>query len=220
MKTYDLTGQIRKDVGKKDSKKLRKEKMVPCVMYGGDKVIHFAAFENEFQNLVYTPNVYIVNLDLNGTKHSAILHDFQFHPVTDKIIHADFIEVKEGVPVTVKLPIQLVGSSEGIRSGGKLRQRRRYLKVQGLPKDLPDFLEIDITPMIVGDVIKIGDLSYDNLELLDPPRAMVVSVVSSRLVSKAMRDEEVEEGAEGEEGAEAPAEGAASETPAEEKAAE
>ncbi|MBN1184412.1 MAG: 50S ribosomal protein L25/general stress protein Ctc [Bacteroidales bacterium] len=204
MKTYDLSGEIRKDVGKKNSKKLRKDKMVPCVMYGGDKVVHFAAFENEFQNLIYTPNVYLVNLDVGSAKHIAILQDFQFHPVTDKIIHADFIEVQDGVPVTVKLPIQLVGSSEGIRSGGKLRQRRRYLKVKGLTKDLPDFLEIDITPLQVGDVIKIGDLNYTNLELLDPPRAMVVSVVSSRLIAKGMREEEVEGVAEeAAEGAEA-----------------
>lgn len=224
MKTYDLTGNLRKDVGKKHSKRLRKEKMVPCVMYGGEEIIHFAAFENDFQNLVFTPNVYIVNLDIDGKKFQAILRDYQLHPVSDHILHADFIQIFEDKDVIIRIPIHLTGSSIGIREGGKLRQRRRYLKVKGLPKNLPDFLKIDISEMNIGDVIKIGDLEYEDLELLDPYRAMVVSVVSSRLVSKAMRElveevaeEEVEEeeGVEGEEGAEeaTPAEGEGGETP-------
>jgi large subunit ribosomal protein L25 len=214
MKTLEIKGSLRQDLGKKNSKDMRKEGLVPCVMYGGEKNLHFSAHENQFKKLVYTPEVFFVNVVLDGQPYDAVMQDIQFHPVTDAIIHIDFVQVFPDKNVTVNLPVRLTGSSVGIRAGGKLRQRRRYLKVNGLIKDMPDRLEIDLSDLDIGESVKVGDLSYDNLEILDPPRAMIVGVVSSRLISKGMEEavpEEVEEVAaeevaEGEEGAVAPTE--------------
>ncbi len=129
----------------------------------------------------------------------AVMQDIQFHPVSDSIIHIDFVQVFPDKKVTVNLPVELTGSSVGIREGGKLRQRRRNLKVNGLIKDMPDRLEIDLSDLDIGDSMKVGDLSYDNLEVLDPPRAMIAGVVSSRLIAKGLREAVPEEGEEVEE---------------------
>ena len=199
MKTLEIKGSLRQGLGKKESRDLRKQGHVPCVMYGGEKNIHFSAHENQFKKLVYTPDVFLVKLDIDGETFDAVMQDIQFHPVSDSIIHIDFVQVFGDRKVTVNLPVRLTGSSVGIRAGGKLRQRRRFLKVNGLIKDMPDRLEIDLTDLDIGDSVKIADLAYDNLEILDPPRAMVVAVISSRLAMKGMEiPETVEEEAEGE----------------------
>jgi large subunit ribosomal protein L25 len=192
MKTIEINASLRKSTGKKKSAAVRRQGIVPCVMYGGDEVVHFEAHENEFRHLVYTPNIYLVNLKIDGKSYQAIMKDGQYHPVTDRIMHLDFVQVFEDVPAVVSLPITITGSSEGLKAGGKLRQRRRYLKVRGLLKDLPETLEIDITAVKIGDVIKVNQLKYDNLELLDTPQAMIVGVSTSR-VAKA--EETVAEGA-------------------------
>jgi len=209
MKTMSISAKKRNEVGKKSTRELRKEGMVPCVMYGGDNVIHFYADEKDFTRLIHTADVYLINLDIEGNRHKAILQAKQFHPVTDSLLHVDFVEVFEDRPLIVRLPIKLTGSSIGVMNGGKLRQRRRVLKVKGLLKHLPEFLEIDMTNVDIGDVIKIGDLSFENLEILDPFRSMIFSVVSSRVAMKGMEivepevvEAEVEEGAEEEEKAE------------------
>ena len=209
MKTMSISAKKRNEVGKKSTRELRKEGMVPCVMYGGDNVIHFYADEKDFTRLIHTADVYLINLDIEGNRHKAILQAKQFHPVTDSLLHVDFVEVFEDRPLIVRLPIKLTGSSIGVKNGGKLRQRRRLLKVRGLLKHLPEFLEIDMTNVDIGDVIKIGDLSFENLEILDPFRSMIFSVVSSRVAMKGMEivepevvEAEVEEGAEEEEKAE------------------
>ncbi len=206
MKTISINAEKRTELGKKSTRDLRKEDHVPCVMYGGTEVIHFHAHENDFRHIVYTPDAYIVVLTINGNEHKAVLQEMQFHPVTDKLSHIDFVEVAEDKPVIVELPIQLLGDATGLKDGGKPRQRRRVLKVRGLMKHLPDTLDIDITDVNVGDVIKIGDLTYDNLEILDPARSMIYSIVSSRISMKGMELEEPEteavEGEEGEEGEE------------------
>lgn len=214
MKTLEIKGSIRQDLGKKKSKDLRKQELIPCVMYGGEKNLHFSAHENQFKKLVYTPDVFLVKLVVDGQAFNAVMQDIQFHPVSDSIIHIDFVQVFDDKKVTVNLPIRLTGSSVGILAGGKLRQRRRNLKVNGLIKDMPDRLEVDLTDLDIGESLKVGDLTYDNLEVLDPPRAMVAGVVSSRLISKGMQEAVPEEGeevaveevAEGEEGAVAPSE--------------
>lgn len=205
MKTIKLSVTKRTDLGKKATQELRKKGHVPCVMYAGPEVIHFHTHEIDFRHLVYTPDVYIVELDIEGKEHMAIMQDIQFHPVTDKILHIDFYEIFAGKPVSISIPIDLIGSSKGVKEGGKARLRRRSLKVRGLPKHLPDRLPVDISDVDIGEVIKIGDLSYDNLELLDPHRSMIYSVVSSRVALAGMSLEEPEaegEEAEGEEGAE------------------
>lgn len=213
MKTIAISAEKRTELGKKSTRDLRKIDHVPCVMYGGAEVLHFHAHENDFRHLVYTPSAFIVEVELDGKKHRAVMQELQFHPVTDKLNHIDFVEVFDDRPVTVEIPIKLVGAAIGLKDGGKPRQRRRVLKVRGLVKNLPDVLEIDITDVAIGDVIKIGDLSYDNLEILDPSRSMIFAVVSSR-ISKGMEMGEAEaeaeeaaaaEGEESAEGAEAPA---------------
>jgi large subunit ribosomal protein L25 len=211
MKTLEIRGSLRQDLGKKVSQDLRKQGFVPCVMYGGEKNLHFFAHENRFKKLVYSPDMFLVKLELDGQHFEAVMQDIQFHPVTDRILHIDFVQVFQDRKVTVNLPVRLTGTSVGILAGGKLRQRRRYLKVKGLIKDMPDRLKIDLTNLDIGDSLKISDLAYDNLEILDPPRAMVAGVVSSRLVAKGLREavpEEGEEVAEGalEEGAASPTE--------------
>ena len=186
MKTIELKGTIRKDTGKKYSKQLRMEEKVPCVMYGGKENIHFSMPELSFKNIVYTPNVYLLKIEIEGDFHDAIIREVQFHPVTDKIIHADFKEYHPDQPVITNLPLKIIGESIGLKAGGKMRIRRRILKSRGLVKDFPEHLEIDITDLDIGHTIRIEDLTIEGLEFLDSPGAMVVSVVSARVISKAM----------------------------------
>ena len=193
MKTLELKASLRKETGKKESKILRKQEIVPCVLYGGEKNVHFTIIEKELKNLVYTADVYLVVLNIEGEKYKAVMKDIQFHPVSDHILHIDFAQVVDGKKVTINLPILLTGSSLGLLEGGKLRQRRRSLKVKGLIDHMPDQLEIDITDLEIGDSMKVGDLEYENLEILDPMRAMIAGVVSSRLIAKGLREAVVEE---------------------------
>lgn len=214
MKTFQIKGSLREETGKKNSKKLRLSDFVPCVMSSsGEKNIHFYIHKNIFLKLVFTSEVFLIKLDLEGQLFDAVLKEVQYHPVTDAVIHADFVKILDDKKVTVKLPVRLTGNSVGLLNGGKLRQRRRYLKVRGFLKDMPDFCDIDMTMVDIGDYVKIGDLSYPNLEILDPQRAMIAGVISSRVIAKGFREPVVEEvaaakEAEGEEGAE-PVEGAA-----------
>lgn len=214
MKTLDIKGVPRARTGKKETRKIRQQGQVPCVMYGGEKNIHFSAEMLALHKLVYTPDNYLLQLDIGGVVYKAVMQDIQFHPVSDEIIHIDFVQVFDEKKVTVNLPIELTGSSVGILSGGKLRQRRRHIKVQGLINDMPDRLEVDMTSLDIGDFLKVGDLEYKNLGILDPAKAMVVGVVSSRLIAKGMQEEvieeEVSEDAAVEEGAEAPGGGESS----------
>jgi large subunit ribosomal protein L25 len=218
MKTIQISAEKRTELGKKSTRDLRKADHVPCVMYGGAEVIHFHAHENDFRHIVYTPNAYIVEVNLEGKMHKAVMQELQFHPVTDKLNHIDFVEVFDDRPVTAEIPIELNGAAIGLKDGGKPRQRRRVLKVRGLIQHLPDTLDIDITEVRIGDVIKVGDLSYDNLEILDPSRSMIYAIVSSR-ISKGMEMGEAEvEAAEAAEAAEV-AEGEAPAKDGEEPAA-
>ncbi|HYW96224.1 MAG TPA: 50S ribosomal protein L25/general stress protein Ctc [Bacteroidales bacterium] len=200
MKTVEIQVKKREKLGKSETRRLRNQEMVPCVMYGGEENLHFYAHENFFNKVVFSPDVFQVILDIEGTKKKAIIQEIQFHPVTDKIIHLDFVEIIDGKPVIATIPVTLSGISVGVRNGGKLRQRRRYLKVKGLAENLPDKLDIDISGLDIAQVIKVGDLDYPDLEILDPHRSMIVSVVSSRVAMKSMTV--TEEGAEAEEGAE------------------
>lgn len=205
MKTISINAEKRNELGKKSTRDLRKADHVPCVMYGGAEVIHFHAHENDFRHIVYTPSAYIVEVTLDGVMHKAVMQELQFHPVNDKLLHIDFVEVFDDKPVTMEIPLLLNGDAIGLKDGGKSRQRRRVLKVRGLIQHFPDTLDIDITDVGIGEVIKVGDLSYDKLEILDPSRSMIYAVVSSRISMKGMEDtdivpetEEGEEGAEGE----------------------
>jgi large subunit ribosomal protein L25 len=188
MKSIELKVARRTSLGKKDAKILRRNEQVPCVMYGGKEVLHFSALEKAFKDLVYTHHMYLVNLDIDGTMYRAIMKEIQFHPVSDRILHIDFVEVATDREVVVSLPVEITGNSVGIRAGGKLRQRKRYIKVKGLIADLPDVLTVDISDLDIGQSIMAADLKYDRIEILESPRDMVVGVISSRAASKGMEE--------------------------------
>jgi large subunit ribosomal protein L25 len=198
MKTLEIKGSIRNELGKKGSKRLRKDGNVPCVVYEKEGNVHFYTHENNFKNLIYTPDAHIVNLDLDGKAYKAVLQDVQFHPVTDKIIHVDFMEIYDDKPIVISLPIMITGESVGVKAGGKLRIKKRHLKVRGFANDIPENLVIDIADVKIHHSVKVGDLSYDRIELVDPKITTVLSVASSRVA--------VKEETEGAEGAEKPAE--------------
>ena len=222
MKTVSLSGSPRENVGKKGAANLRREGSIPSVLYGGKEQIHFFIPENEAKKLVFTPNVYLIEMDIQGKKYKAILQETQLHPVTDRILHLDFLEVSEETPFKVKLPVRLEGFSKGVRNGGRLRQNFRKLKVFGLVKDMPDSITIDITPIKIGDKRRVSDLTIPGLKFLDPSNAVVLAVQMARAAILDEEEEETEEGAEGAEGEGATegAEGAEKATESAEKAAE
>lgn len=189
MKTIEIKGSFRTELGKKSSKELRKSGNVPCVIYGKEKNIHFFAHENSFKNLVYTPAAHLVKLNIDDKEYKAVLKDMQFHPVKDNILHADFIEIHDNKPVVINIPIKVSGDSVGVIAGGKLSIKRRTLKVKGLADDLPETLPINITDLKIHEGIKVGELSYDKIELLDPKKSMVLTIATSRVAQKT--DEEV-----------------------------
>lgn len=189
MKTIEIKGSFRTELGKKSSKQSRKAGNVPCVIYGKEENIHFQAPELSFKNLVYTPEAHLVKLIIDKKEFDVVLKDMQFHPVSDKILHADFIEIFDDKPVVIGVPIKITGDSVGVIAGGKLSIKRRNLKVKGLPKDLPEHLTIDITNLKIHEGVKVGDLSFDKIELLDPKKSMVLTIATSRVAAKS--EEEV-----------------------------
>jgi large subunit ribosomal protein L25 len=190
MKSIEIKVDLRKTTGKKQSAALHRQGLIPCVLYGGKQNVHFVGTLNDFRHVIYTPDIFVVKLQIEGeNKHLAILKEIQFHPVTDYPLHMDFIEISEDKPAVVSLPVKIFGNSAGVKAGGKVYQKKRYLKVKGLIKNLPESLDVDITNLEIGQYVKIGDLKYDSIELLDPARAMVVGVLTSR-IAKGMEIEE------------------------------
>ncbi|MBN2634296.1 MAG: 50S ribosomal protein L25/general stress protein Ctc [Bacteroidales bacterium] len=206
MKTIEVNGILRKELGKKDAKRIRKEGNVPCVIYGGDENIHFHTHELNFNKLIYTHEAHLVKINLEEKEYHAVLKEVQFHPVTDKILHVDFIRIQENKPVIINIPVSFTGDSVGVKAGGKLIVKKRHLKVKGLAHDLPEELMIDVTNLKIAHSIKAGDLAFDKIELLDPKIATIVTVATSRVALKT-----------GEEAGEAPAEAEAAEKAAPEE---
>lgn len=180
MKTLELTGSIRTDLGKKATKALRKEEMVPCELYGGEENIHFAVHERDLNKLFFTPETFIVKFNVEGKEFSAVMREVQFHPVKDNALHVDFYQVFEDKPFEVQIPIKVEGFAKGVQAGGKLAIGLRKLKVKGLMKDLPEFLPIDVTDIGLGKSKQVRELAYDNLELLNAKNAVVVQVKLTR----------------------------------------
>ena len=201
MKSVSISAEKRVDLGKKEAKALRAAGKVPCVVYGGENVQHIAAKEIAFNNLVYTPNVYTVAIDIEGSTVNALIKDIQFHPVTDRIIHVDFIELTPGKEVNTEIPVVITGNAIGVRNGGKLRKTLRKLSVRSTPENLPDAITLDITDMKIGHKIYVRDIDADKFDILTSGNAVVVAVKTARNVI----EEEEEEVAEGAEGSEAPA---------------
>ncbi len=158
MKSITIKGSERESVGKSATKSLRDAGMVPCVIYGGDKPVHFSAEAKAFKNLVYTPNAHTVVIELAGQNFNAILQDIQVHPVSDKILHIDFFQLNESKEITMEVPVKIVGTSPGVLGGGVLRLNQRKLKVKALPNDLPDFVEANISPLEMGNKLYVTAL--------------------------------------------------------------
>ena len=225
MKSLAISAKTRKKVGKSDSKALRNQGNVPCVLYGGEKQVCFYAHENDFRNLVNTPDVYVVELDISGKKTRAIMKDIQFHPVTDRILHIDFLEVFEDKEITISIPVILNGLSIGVRNGGNLMFRRRKIITRALIENMPDAIELDIEHLKIGQFIYIKDLDQDGCEFLAPDNSVVVGVKTARAaIEEEVEEDEELEGEEGEttEGGESKSEGdeTKQESPAEEPATE
>jgi large subunit ribosomal protein L25 len=205
MQAITIKGSERESVGKVSTKALRNAEKVPCVLYGGEKPIHFSADELSFKGLVYTSNAHTVVIELEGHQpYEAVLQDIQFHPVTDRILHIDFFQLFEDKAVSMNIPVRLEGNSPGVRNGGRLLFRKRKLTVRALPANLPDAIMVDISKLRIGGTISVGDVKTEEYTFLHPDNTSIVQVKASRN-AVADDEEDEEEGAEGAEATAAPA---------------
>ncbi len=188
MKSITIKGSERESVGKVATKALRNAGLVPCVLYGGNQAVHFSAAEIAFKNLVYTPNAHTVVIDLGTKSFNAVLQDIQVHPVSDKILHIDFFELFDDKEITMEVPVKITGVSKGVLAGGVLRLNTRKLKVKALPKNLPDFVELDITSLEMGNKVYVTKLVSDSYKLIHPDNTVVAQVRVSRAALKAAQE--------------------------------
>ena len=200
MKEINVTGQKREALGKKASKQLRKEGLVPCNLYGhatedGKPVsMAFACPMTELRKVVYTPHIYVINLIIDGESHTAVMKELQFHPVTDALLHVDFLEVNDQKPITVGIPVKLNGLAQGVRDGGRMTLVVRKINVRAPYQQIPETLDIDVTNLRIGKSIKVGQLSYEGLELVTSPEVVVCTIKMTRqALSAVAAAEETEE---------------------------
>lgn len=182
MKTVTLSGSLRANVGKVNATALRRSGHVPCVIYGAGEQIHFSTDERNFKNIIFTPNTNLVEISVEGKTYKTVLQEAQYHKITDKLIHADFLLVDETKPVTVQIPVKTIGQSEGVKAGGKLVLKIRKIKVRGLVSKLPESIDLNIEKLGIGKSISIGDIQLDGLTLLHPKNISVISVQTTRNV--------------------------------------
>ena len=187
MKEFDLKGQKRETVGKKATKQLRKEGLVPCNLYGekiGEdgkpEALAFTIPATDLRKVVYTPHIYVLNIDIDGVKHTAIMKELQFHPVTDALLHIDFYEVNDAKPITIGIPVRLNGLAQGVRDGGRINLSIRKINVTAPYKVIPEHLDIDVTNLQLGKSIKVGDVQFEGLTLATPAEVVVCSVKATR----------------------------------------
>ena len=181
MKSFDLKGTARTEVGKKSTNELRKNNGIPCILYGIEKEAKaFAVTVDAVRKLVYTPDIHFVNLTIDGVECKAVLKDIQFHPVKDTILHMDFLQIVEDKAIVMEVPTVLTGLAAGVKLGGKLQQAIRKIKVKALYANIPEKLTVDVTELGLGKSIKVGDLSFENLELVTPAQTVVCSVAATR----------------------------------------
>jgi len=190
MKSVSLSGSLRENVGKKDAKSLRNAGRVPCVLYGGEQQIQFHADAAGFKPILFTPETYVINIVIGDKTYKSVLKDVQYHPVGDHVLHADFYEIIEDRPVVVSLPVKVKGTSPGVIRGGKLKVKLPRLSVKGLVGFVPEFIEINISKLNVGQTIKVKDISIANLSILDDANAVVAEVKTARGVVIAAEDTE------------------------------
>lgn len=180
MRTFELEGKIRENVGKKDAKRLRAANQVPCVLYGLEENIHFYVDFEVVRKLIYTPHVYLINLNLDGKTYQSVMQDIQYHPVTDAPLHIDFLKTSDDKPVKVNIPVVTSGFAKGIREGGRLQVEMRRLWVSALPKDLPNEIKIDVTNLGIGESYRVSDIETDTLKILNVKSVPVVRVMITR----------------------------------------
>lgn len=190
MQVFNLKGEQRQDLGKKATKALRVDAKVPCVLYGGGENVHFSATESDLRKLLYTPNVYLVKLDIDGKELDAIMLDIQFHPVTDKALHIDFYQIFEDKPVVLEVPVRTEGFAIGVQAGGKLNITTRKLKVKALPKDMPDELVINVEKLDLGKSIKVKDLDIEGVEIVNAKSVVVAQVKLTRAARAAQQQQQ------------------------------
>lgn len=188
MKSIAISGSRRENVGKKDAKELRYQGQVPAVLYGGETQTHFAVSAADLKPVIYTAEVHFIDLEIEGVKSQAIIQATQFHPVTDQLIHIDFLLLDETKPITMEIPIQLTGTSPGVKTGGKLVQKLRKLRVKGFPKDLLDTIDVSIETLEVGKSVKVSEIKLSNLTITNSPEDTIVSVTTSRALRQAEQE--------------------------------
>lgn len=188
MKTLAMFGYLRDGVGKSSTKTLRNEGKVPCVLYGSGENLNFSMYSEDFKNLVYTPNTYKVQLDVDGKIYQAVLKDIQYHPVNDSILHADFLTINEDKAVEIRVPIKLVGNSVGVRAGGKILVKTQKLRIKTIPSKLPDYVEINIEQLEIGKSIKVADLPAAEYTILDSPNNPIVTIKTTRAAVSAAEE--------------------------------
>lgn len=188
MKSVSISGLSRASVGKKDAKAVRNAGFVPCVLYGGKDQKTFSVKYNDLLPLVYTPEVLTVDLNIDGTNYKALMQEIQFHVINDKIVHIDFLEMFDNKPVFIDIPVHTTGNSIGVKAGGKLTLNVRKLKVKALPANLPDSIEIKIDHLDIGKSIRVSEIAVNNIELLDTPNMVVVTIKATRNMASAATD--------------------------------
>ena len=189
MKTVEIIGYQRANLGKTESRRIREEGNVPCVLYGGEKQVHFHSPMILFRDLVYTNEAHFVHLNIEGEEHQAILQEVQFHPVSEILLHADFLKISEDRKIKMDIPIRLVGQAPGVASGGTLVRKKASLKVYGFPKDMPDHIDVDCSELDFHHAVKVSDMKLDNLQLLDPPKASLAVVEIPRAAKMAAEED-------------------------------
>jgi len=185
MKSVSISGSLRENVGKKDAKAQRAQGLIPCVIYGGSEQLQFVVEETQFNHLLFTPEVKYVALEVGDKKFEAVVQATQWHPITDKLLHVDFLEIIEGKPITIGIPVIISGTSPGVLRGGKLIKKMRKINVKGLLKDIPEVINVDISNLEINDMIKVSDISVPNLTFVENPNTLIVNIASTRNVVEA-----------------------------------
>jgi large subunit ribosomal protein L25 len=188
MKSIAISGSPRENVGKRDAKELRYQGLVPAVLYGGKNQIHFSVSAADLKGLVYTPDVQFVDLEVAGVKAKAIIQDVDFHPLTELPLHVDFLELNESKPVVMEIPVKLTGTSPGVKTGGKLVQKLRKLRVKALPKDMPQSVEVSLESLEVGKSVAVDELKFEGFKIMNNGDDTIVSVIMSRALKQAEQE--------------------------------
>lgn len=196
MKSVSISGSLRENVGKKDAKAQRSKGLIPCVLYGGEQQYQFVVPEKQFQKLLYTPEVRYVELELEGKTRNAIVQDTQFHPITDKLLHVDFLEIIPGKPITIAIPVIVTGTSPGVLRGGKMSKKVRKLNVKGELEHIPEHITLDVSELDINDSIKVADIEVENLTIMEKKSKVLLTISLTRTTVTEEEQEQVEEAGE------------------------